>query len=460
MTKQSPIKIIIKGSEMSSKSEQNNINPPSESSENTLEIAKPKSHTNKYYALVLLTIVYAFNFVDRQLLAILQETIKADLQLSDSQLGLLTGFAFAVFYVTAGIPIARWADRGNRRNIISISLFLWSLMTAVSGFVQNYAQLVLARIGVGVGEAGGSPPSHSIISDIFPPESRAGALGFYSTGVNIGILFGFLLGGWLNEIFGWRTAFIVVGAPGIILAIIVRMTLAEPVRGLSENREACDEKSSFRKVVSVLWGTISFRHLALAAGLNAFVSYSLSSWVASFMIRIHSMSTGELGTWLALIVGVGGAIGVFGGGMLADKLAKKDKRWYAWLPALTGMISLPFLYLFFISESAYTALMCFVIPGILANVYLGSVLATTHGLVGLRMRAMASAILFLIINIIGLGLGPWSIGILSDYLSDSYQQESLRYAMLYVLPVVSIWSACHFYLAAKNVRNDLANAPS
>jgi predicted MFS family arabinose efflux permease len=443
---------------MQSPSEPENVNPQTISSEASSP-ASTKTST-KYYALILLTIVYAFNFVDRQLLAILQETIKADLQLSDSQLGLLTGFAFAVFYVVAGIPIAKWADRGNRRNIISISLFLWSLMTAVSGFVQNYVQLVLARIGVGVGEAGGSPPSHSIISDIFPPESRAGALGFYSTGVNIGILFGFLLGGWLNEYFGWRTAFIVVGAPGILLAIIVRMTLAEPIRGLSENKESSGEQSSFRSVLKILWSTKSFRHLALAAGLNAFVSYSLSSWVASFMIRIHGMSTGELGTWLALIIGVGGAFGVFGGGLLADKLAKKDKRWYAWLPALVGFIALPLLVMSFVADTAYSSLMCFIIPAVFSNVYLGSVLATTHGLVGLRMRAMSSAILFLILNIVGLGLGPWSIGILSDYLSTSHGSESLRYALLYILPVVSFWSVTHFYLAAKDLRKDLENAPN
>lgn len=427
------------------------------------EVTEPsaaKPQTNKYYALVLLTIVYAFNFIDRQLLAILQETIKVDLQLSDSQLGLLTGFAFAVFYVTAGIPIARWADSGNRRNIVSISLFLWSLMTAVSGFVQNYIQLVLARIGVGVGEAGGSPPSHSIISDIFPPESRASALGFYSTGVNIGILFGFLLGGWLNEYFGWRTAFIVVGAPGILLAVIVRMTLKEPLRGLSENKQASDEKSSFRAAVQLLWSRKSFKHLALASALNAFVAYSLSSWGASFMIRTHGLSTGELGTWLALIVGVGGAFGVFGGGIIADKLAKNDKRWYAWLPALVGIIAVPFLVLFLLAETKYSALGYYVIPAIVANVYLGSVLATTHGLVGLRMRAMASAILFLIINLIGLGLGPLSIGILSDYLSTSLGAESLRYAMIYLLPPVSIWSVSHFYLASKSLREDLRNAPN
>lgn len=419
-----------------------------------------QSQSAKYYALILLTIVYAFNFIDRQLLAILQETIKADLDLSDSQLGLMTGFAFAVFYVTAGIPIARWADSGNRRNIISISLLFWSLMTAISGFVQNYTQLLLARIGVGVGEAGGSPPSHSIISDIFPPKSRASALGFYSMGINVGILFGFLLGGWLNEYFGWRTAFIVVGAPGILLAVIVKMTLAEPIRGLSEDRKASNEKSSFRKVLKLLWNRKSFRHLALASALTTFVGYSLSSWIASFMIRIHEMPTGELGTWLALIFGVGGAVGVFGGGMLADKLAIKDKRWYVWLPGIVGLIGLPFLILFFIVDDKYTALTLFIVPAVGANVFLGSALATTHSLVGLKMRAMSSATFFLIINIIGLGLGPWSIGVMSDYLMPLYQKESLRYAMLYILPCIALWSVCHYIFAGKYLRDDLENAPN
>ena len=194
-------------------------------SDNTQQIPYT-SMSARYYALGLLTVVYTFNFIDRQLLSILQESIKADLLLSDQQLGLLTGFAFALFYVTAGIPIARWADRANRRNIVALAIGTWSFMTAVSGFVQNYVQLLLARIGVGVGEAGGSPPSHSIISDIFPPERRASALAFYSMGVNFGILFGFLVGGWLNEFFDWRTAFLVVGVPGILIALLVRYTLS------------------------------------------------------------------------------------------------------------------------------------------------------------------------------------------------------------------------------------------
>jgi MFS family permease len=428
--------------------------PRSVPAENAYATARARN-----YALGLLTIVYSFNFIDRQLLAILQESIKLELTLSDAQLGLLTGFAFAVFYVTAGIPIARWADRSNRRNIVAASVGLWSLMTAVSGAVQNYAQLLIARIGVGVGEAGGSPPSHSIISDIFPPTSRASAIAFYSTGVNLGILFGFLFGGWLNEFFGWRVAFVVVGVPGILIAIIVRLTLQEPIRGMAEQRTVSDDDESFMDVVRLLWSRMSFRHLAFGAALCAFAGYSTANWTASFMIRSHGMTTGELGTWLAMIMGFGGAVGVFCGGLLADRLAPRDKRWYMWLPAITGIICVPFMIAVYTVDSAYAALTLSIIPGLLFNVYLGNAIALTHGLVGLRMRATASAILFLILNIIGLGAGPWSTGVLSDFLEPGLGAESLRHAMLYLVPAFMFWSACHFYLASRSLRQDLEDAP-
>lgn len=413
----------------------------------------------RYYALGLLTVVYAFNFIDRQLIAILQESIKEELLLTDGQLGLLAGFAFAVFYVTAGIPIARWADRSNRRNIVAGSVFIWSFMTAVSGYAQNYIQLLLARIGVGVGEAGGSPPSHSIISDIFPPERRATALGVYSTGVNIGILFGFLLGGWLNEFFGWRTAFVVVGLPGIALAVLVAVTLREPIRGISEKHAVEAQSVPFSDVIRLLWSRRTFRHMAFAAALNAFAGYGSASWTASFMIRSHEMTTGELGTWLAMITGVGGAIGVVLGGVIADRLSLGNKRWYMWVPAIAGAISVPFIAAVYLVDGAYSALLLSIIPGMLHNVYLGNTIATTHALVGLRMRALSSAILFLILNLIGLGLGPLLVGMLSDFLQPTFGVHSLRQAMLYLLPLVMAWSACHFLLAARSLPEDLAAAP-
>lgn len=417
------------------------------------------SNKVRNYALGLLTVGYCFNFIDRQLLSILQEAIKVDLGLSDGQLGLLTGFAFAMFYVSAGIPIARWADRGNRRNIVSYAIGIWSLMTAISGLAQNYLQLFLARIGVGIGEAGGSPPSHSIISDIFPPEKRATAISIYSTGVNVGILFGFLFGGWLNEFFGWRVAFAVVGLPGILIALVIRYTIKEPIRGISEGRMVNTAVAPLGDVLSLLWSRRSFRHMAFAAGLNAFAAYGTVNWQASFFIRSHEMSTGELGTWLALSSGLLGAVGILFGGIIADKLAPRDKRWYMWVPAIVGFIGVPFFIAVFLTESKYTALILSCIPGTLINVYLGNSIATAHALVGARMRAMASAILFFILNLIGLGMGPSAVGFLSDYLEPSLGVESLRYAMVYLIPAALFWSSCHFVLAARHLRADLENAP-
>ncbi|NOX50861.1 MAG: MFS transporter [Gammaproteobacteria bacterium] len=413
----------------------------------------------RYYAVGLLTLVYTFNFIDRQLLAILQESIKADLLLEDWQLGLLTGLAFAVFYVTAGIPIARWADNSNRRNIVALAVGTWSFMTAISGLAQNYTHLMLARIGVGVGEAGGSPPAHSMISDMFPPENRATALSFYSMGVSFGILFGFLFGGWLNEIFSWRVAFFIVGAPGLLVALAVRFTMHEPIRGLADNRTVTDSVP-FTQVLALLWSRLSFRHMAFGAALNAFAGYSISNWSASFFIRSHGMSTGELGTWLALSQGLGGAIGVFFGGYFAEKLARNDVRWYMRLPAITGVISVPFIVLTFTLDDPYHALIASIVPGLLFNVYLGNTLAMVHGLVGLRMRALASAILFFVLNLIGLGLGPFSVGLLSTYLEATLGIESLRWAIIYLLPIAMFWSACHFYLAARTLKVDLENAPN
>ena len=412
-----------------------------------------------YYALGILTIVYSINFIDRQLLSILQESIKADLMLSDAQLGLLTGFAFAVFYTFAGLPIASLADRSNRRNIVAISLTIWSGMTAISGLAQNYWQLLAARVGVGIGEAGGSPPSHSMISDIFPPEKRASAIGFYSTGISIGILFGFLFGGWLNEFFGWRVAFFVVGVPGVLLALVLYLTVPEPIRGLAENKASTGDNPSMMTVFKVLLSRRSFLFMALGAAMNAFAGYSTANWVASFMIRTHQMPTGELGTWLALIIGVGGAIGVFGSGVIADKLGKTDKRWYMWVAVCACVISIPLQISTFWVDDPYTALMCMTIPSILANAYLGPTIASVHSMVGLKMRAVSSALLFFILNIIGLGMGPTTVGLVSDLLADQHGVDSLRYAMMYIIPTAMFMSGVFYLVAARYIRDDLANAP-
>ena len=429
------------------------------------------SHYNnnrtRYYALGLLTLVYAFNFIDRQLLAILQEPIKNELGLSDSQLGLLTGFAFAMFYVTVGLPIARLADRGNRRNIVSIAIFVWSLLTAISGLVQNYVQLLLARIGVGIGEAGGSPPSLSMISDIFPKEKRVRAMGIYGTGVFIGVLFGYALGGWLNQLYGWRVAFIALGLPGVLIAAVVRYTLREPLRRLNESNLTEDEDNEasqaqlmpFREVCLFLWRNLTFRHMVLGTALNSFVAYAMGSWIASYMIRTFGMETGELGIWLAGVAGFGGIVSVYGGAVVAEKLAARDQRWLMWFPTLTCSIMVPFLVAQLLVTNATSSLLISIVPNLLISAHISVTLALGHSLVGARMRASTSAIYFLVLNIIGLGLGPWSVGVLSDRLQPSMGVESLRYAMVYLFPAVMAWAAFHFYRASKTIEKDLAAAP-
>ncbi len=410
----------------------------------------------RWYALALLTIVYMFNYVDRKIVVILQESIKAEFDLSDAQLGLLSGFAFVFFYVLLGVPIARWADRGNRRDIISIAIALWSVMTAVCGLAHSYAQLALARVGVGVGEAGASPPAHSMLSDIFPPERRAMAMGIYSTGVNLGILVGFLLGGWIDQLFGWRMAFVVVGLPGIAVALLVRFTLQEPRRGMGDGLTTVEEAPPVMMMFRLLWSRPAFRALSLAAAMSAFFANGMLSWMPSFLARSHNLSSGEIGSILALILGVVGGAGSFLGGMLADRLSKRDVRWNVWLSPILLAIAMPFVFLTLLTGDTAVAMLAYCIPVLISGAYIGPVLAMTHAMVSVRTRASASAILFLILNMLGLGLGPLVIGILSDALGPAYGKESLRYALIVTSVVSAALAAAAFLMAGRHLKNDLA----
>ena len=406
------------------------------------------------YALGVLVVVYTFNFIDRQILSILLEPIKQDLGLSDSALGMLTGFAFALFYATLGIPIARFADRSNRRNLIAWALAIWSAMTAVSGLAQNFWHLLLARIGVGVGEAGCSPPAHSMLADYFPKENRATALGIYSLGIPFGILFGFIAGGWLNEFFGWRVAFFIVGVPGLLLAILVRFTLREPPRGMAEGRVADEEQPTIMETFRFLWSKRSFRHMAVGGGLTAFVGYGVITWVPSFLIRSYGMNTGDVGTYLGLILGIPGGIGIALGGYLADRYGARDTRWYLWIVSVALIASTPLFFGVYLSNTAFASLMFLILPILLGNFYQATTFSQTQGLVSLRMRSVAAAVLLFILNMIGLGAGPQAVGILSDVLQPSYGDESLRYALL-ILSTVQIWAAYHYYQAGKSLKEDL-----
>ena len=413
------------------------------------------SEATRRYVLGVLVVTYTFNFIDRQILGILVEPIKRDLGVSDTWMGLLTGLAFAVFYTVMGIPIARFADRANRRNLVALALAIWSGFTALQGAAQSFWQLVLFRIGVGVGEAGCSPPSHSILADYYPPNRRATALGIYSLGIPVGILFGFFVGGWMEEFFGWRWAFVVVGVPGLLLALLVRLTVREPPRGYSEQRTSEGEQPSIVEVARYLLARKSFVHMAIGGGVTAFVGYGLITWAAPFFMRTHGMSSGELGTWLGLIFGIPGGVGIALGGRLADRFGERDARWYLWIVAAALLVVVPVGLGVYLSDDATLALLFLVVPVLLGNFYQATTFAQTQTLVGLRMRSVAAAILLFVLNIIGLALGPSAVGFLSDLLAPEFGNDSLRWALL-ICSLANLWAAFHYWQAGRHFPGDLA----
>jgi len=408
-----------------------------------------------HYVLGVLFVAYVFNFVDRQIISILLQPIQDELDVSDSWMGFLSGPAFAIFYATLGVPIARLADLWVRRSVIAIGLALWSAMTAVSGLVANFPQMAAARIGVGVGEAALSPPAHSLLADYFPVERRATALGIYSMGIHVGILFGVLAGGWLEEYWGWRRAFMVVGLPGLLLALVVRFTVREPERRSDAGDADDTEMPGVGDVVRFLASRPSFRHLSFAAGLIACSGYAFASWAPTFLRRVHDMAGGELGTKYGLVLGIGGAIGSVLAGIMADRLGRSDVRWWLWVPAVACAGPIPFLLFFFFHADVNVGL-AVAFPGLmLAAMYQGPVFSTVQTLAPARMRAMASGVLLFVINIIGMGIGPQAVGWLNDGVFASHGDEAIRYSLAAMALVLGVWSALHFLLAARTLREDL-----
>ena len=420
-------------------------------------MSAPVSPSHSRYALGVLSIVYAVNLLDRQILSMLLEPIKADLEISDSALGFLTGTSFALFYATAGIPIARWADRSTRTHVIALGLAVWSVATAACGLARSFSHLALARVCVGVGEAAGSPPAHSLIADYFPPERRARSIALYTMGASVGIGLGYALGGWFSDLLGWRMTFLIVGIPGVILALVVRLTLREPARGSSEGRTEVGEQPPVRAALALLFRIRSYRQICIATSLYNVASYGFMMWIPTFLIRVHGMSSTESGAWLGLIAAGCGLAGAYAGGVLADLGAQRDRRWLCWLPACAGLATTPFIFAFLLVDSGPLALLCYVPISFLSATWSGPTYAAVQSLVGLRMRAMASAVLLFALNLIGLGLGPQLVGILNDVFHASAGNHAIRYSLL-IIGAAKAWGSLHSFLASRSIRLELDQA--
>lgn len=420
--------------------------------------AKPSTAYSNY-VLGVLTLVYTFNFIDRQIIAILSPAIQADLGLSDSMMGLLKGLAFALLYTTMGIPIAWLADRWNRVSIISISLAVWSGFTAISGFAQNALQLTLARIGVGIGEAGCSPPAHSLISDYFPKEKRARALAIYSLGIPFGQMFAFLAGGWVLQTFGWRNAFFIVGIPGIILAIIMKLTVREPKRGAQDlDATAKPEPIKYTEGLKKLLSIPTYWGITVAVTLASFTGYGFAMWIVDFYRRTYELSYTEITVPLGLLNGVVYGIGTYLGGSLTDRLARKGKGAYAWLPGLGMLAAIPLGALSIWAPTPFWAFFWSAPFLLVLGFYLGPSFSLVQTLAPIQLRAMATAFFFLVLNLFALGFGPLWVGGLSDLFAGMYDSKTGLRIALTSLAVFSLGSALVFFWTAKKIPEDWAKA--
>lgn len=438
-----------------------------EAAENMKQVASPQlaaatvgSGASYHYSISLLAVIYLFNFVDRQIVNIVAEPIKAEFQLADWQLGAMTGLSFAILYTLCGFPIARWTERGDRAKIIGLAVISWSLFTAACGFAQNFVQFVLARIGVGLGEAGCTPPAHSLICDIAPPSKRASALAFYSMGAPIGQLLGMAMGGFIAAEWGWRAVFFLAGAPGILLAVLAVFTLPEPRRLLRSKSADESPPMPFWPTIRMLLDNRTFLLLAGGGAAASLVFYGLGAFYGSFFLRNHAAQLqqaaasmgmqpiGFLGLALGLTGGVAGVVGALGGGRIADIWIKRNGAAYVLLPAICTAVAAPLLMAAMLVPDLWLSIAFVTAASLLNSAFTGAVFAAALGLVEPRSRATASALMLFILNIVGLGLGPLLIGLLSDALGASLGSATgLRLGM--ACAATAGWAAAAFFWVAR-----------
>ncbi len=407
-------------------------------------VPAPAVQSSVRTTLWLLLVVYIFNFIDRQIVNILAEPIARDLKLSDTQIGLLTGLAFALFYTVLGLPIARYADRPatSRPRLIAVALAVWSGMTALCGLAQNYTQLLLARIGVGAGEAGCTPAAHSLISDIVPRERRASALAFYALGQ-------------LADAIGWRRAFVVVGLPGVALALVVAFVLKDPRRhATTEEKAAAPAALTSRETLRLIFGSRALVLLMIAASLAAFLSYGKTTWATIFFQRTHGLSPGEVGLYFGLLNGVFAIAGTWLGGRIADRWGATNRRHVLTAPALGLLIAAPLAYLAYSAPTWQSALAILALPTLLNSLYYGPTYSAVQGLVKPQARAMAAAVLLFFQNLIGLGLGPLFFGMLSDVLKPEFGEDSVQ-IVLYSAAFLGVIPAFFFWRSSLRLNDEL-----
>ena len=428
------------------------------------EAAPQASKSYSYFVVWFLAVVYVLNFLDRQIVSILGKDISAELHLTKTQFGLLGGTSFALLYTTCGIGVAYLADRVSRKWIIAMACAIWSLFTALCGTAQNFTQLLFYRMGVGFGEAGGSPPSYSLISDYFPAERRGTALAIYSLGVPVGSMLGAFLGGKLALAYGWRTAFFVVGAPGIILAVLMLLLVREPKRGgLDVPLDGASDHPPAPPILTAIRSFFGNRTLLLTAvssAMSAFVGYAGLVWNPQFLEGVKQMAAADVATYYALALGVTGIVGTLASGWLVDKLGKKDRRWFAWVPAIAFTLSIPFWFGLLWAPTWQLAMLFLLGPMLMNQTYLAPAITVVQNAVPPAQRTMTGAIMLFILNLVGLGVGPVYVGWIADKMEPVHGDQALAYGFAGVIPFVVLTVIAHIAASISIGRDKrLAAAP-
>lgn len=418
-----------------------------------------KARAYRHYLLAVLLLTLAANNFESLAFGMALQSIKGELSLSDTQLGLLSGIAFALFYSVAGIPIARWADRGNRVTVIALTGAVRSVMVAACAMAQGFGQLLAIRIGVGTGEAGCLPAAHSLIAESFPRPQRPRAVSIFMQGNTLSLLTGYFLAGWLIQLYGWRVMFVVLGLPGLALAALSRLTLKEPRRAThspaSPPAAPASAGPSLKEVCAVLWANTTFRHLLYCFSVVYFFSAGIAQWQPAFFTRSYGLQTGALGSWFAAIYGLGGMLGMYLGGEWASRWAAGNERRQLQAMAVAYCIYGAASTLVYLSPNHYVAFGLIAFGTVVGTMTTGPLFAVIQTLTPAHMRATAIAIVYLLANLIGLGLGPVMTGVLSDALHPFVGEESLRYSLLALCPGF-LWVAWHLWRASRSVTRDLA----